>query len=213
MQQRWDKERAALKHKYEQQRQVGPDEAAWADLQLKLDEAEGDIKQLQSRCEEAEQTAEWYKVAATRNTEVMEQLKEEAAEAKEAAARQATEKDGFKSTIKSAIQRLQAERETANQIAAQHATEMGALKETQETLEQGRRERAALGNTVELLGLRLKLLQYRKRSLLNERENMWMCVGQEMEELREELSQAKAKVRKEKPKRRHSDSLRICRSK
>ncbi len=36
-----------------------------------------------------------------------------------------------------------------------------------------------------------------------------MCVGQEMEELREELSQAKAKVRKEKPKRRHSDSLRI----
>lgn len=216
MQQGWDKERAALKQKYEQQKQVGPDEA-WAaekaDLQLKLDEAEiekqkltrgweeeratlagvvgelrkeidklrrlqeqelrheqsrkgeevlkqekhaleVEVKQLQVRCKEAEQEAEWFKVEAIRYTDLIEQLKKEAAEAKEAAARQATEKDGFKSTLKSAIQRLQAERETANQIAAQHATEMGILKETQEALEQGRRERAALGNTVELLGLR-----------------------------------------------------------
>jgi hypothetical protein len=34
-----------------------------------------------------------------------------------------------------------------------------------------------------------------------------------MEVLREELSEAKAKVREEKPKRRHSDLLRISRSK
>jgi hypothetical protein len=272
-QQGWDKERAALKLKFEQQKQVKPDEAAWAaekaDLRHKRDEAEiekqeiirkwederaalegtvgglreeieklplqgqelhlkqsgegedawkdqksaldGEIKQLQAQCEEAKQAAarqaEKDKEEAASNMKLMSHLKEEAAEAKEAAARQVTEKVEFKSTLKSAIQRLQAERENAKEIAAERVAESDVLKETQETLEQERRERAALGNTFDLLDLRLKLLQCRKRSLLNERKNVRVCFGQEMEARREELTQAKAEVSGEWRECRHSGSL------
>jgi septation ring formation regulator EzrA len=110
---------------------------------------------------------------------LVEEVKQLQQEAREAAARQAAEKDHLKSTLDSAIKRLRAQCEGVKQMETRHVKEMDtltsreayAIDDTQKALEEGRQERAALGGRIELLGLRLGLLQRRKRSLVDERKS------------------------------------------
>lgn len=140
----------------------------------------GEIQRLHDQHKEA------HEAAARQVTEkealissLVEEVKQLQKEAKEGAARQAAEKDHLDKTLESAIKRLQTQREEFKQVKARYAKEMDAIESretvainiTQKVLEQGRQEQAVLGSTIELLGLRLDLLQRRKRSLMNERKS------------------------------------------